>query len=51
MAKQKLVQLNNILKNKGIPLALKIKLLTCLIWPVVMYGCEAWALRKHESEN
>ena len=51
MAKQKMVQLNNIWKDRGIPLVLKIKLLKCLIWPVVIYGCEAWTLRKQETDK
>ena len=46
-----MVKRNNIWKDKGIPLALTIKLLKCLIWPVIMYGCEAWTLRKQESEK
>ena len=51
MAKQKMVQLNNIWKDRGIPLFLKLKILKCLIWPVVLYGCEAWTLRKEESDK
>jgi hypothetical protein len=42
MAKQKMVQLNNIWKDKGVPSELKIRILKCLIWPVVLYGSEAW---------
>ena len=48
MAKQKMLQLNNIWKGRGIPNHLKMSLLKCLVWPVVMYGCEAWTLRKEE---
>ena len=50
MAKQKMIQLNNIWKDKGVPRELKIRILKCLIWPVVLYGSEAWALRK-DDEN
>ena len=48
-----MVQLNNIWKDRGIPLFLKLKILKllCLIWPVVLYGCEAWTLRKEESDK
>ena len=35
MAKQKMVHLNNIWKDKGVPRELKIRILKCLIWPVV----------------
>jgi hypothetical protein len=50
MAKQKMVQFNNIWKDKGVPRELKIRILKCLIWPVVLYGSKAWALRK-DDEN
>ena len=48
MAKGKMVDLNNIWKDRGIPTKLKITLLKSLIWPVMMYGCEAWTLRADE---
>jgi hypothetical protein len=50
MVKQKMVQLNNIWKDKGVPRELKIRILKCLIWPVVLYGSKAWVLRK-DDEN
>ena len=49
MAKQKMIQLNNIWKDRGIPIFLKIDILKCLIWPVVTYGCEAWTMKKEET--
>ena len=51
MTKQKMVQLNNIWKDMGIPVFLKLKIRKCLIWPVLFYGCEAWTLRKEESDK
>ena len=51
MAKQKMLQLRNLWKDSSIPTELKIRLLKCLIWPVVMYGCEAWTLRKSEESR
>ena len=30
---------------------MKMSLLKCLVWPVVMYGCEAWTLRKEERDR
>ena len=50
MAKQKMLQLNNIWKDRGIPIELKMPLLKCLVWPVIMYGCEAWTLKKEEED-
>ena len=51
MAKQKTLQLTNIWKDRGIPKSLKVKLLRILIWPVLLYGAEAWTLRKAEKEQ
>ena len=51
MAKQKTLQLTNIWKNRGIPNILKIKLIKTLIWPVMLYGAEAWTLRKEEKNK
>ena len=51
MAKQKMLQLLNLWKDSSIPTELKIRLLKCLIWPVIMYGCEAWTLRKSEESR
>ena len=48
MAKKKMIDLNNIWKDRGIPTVLKIQLLKSLIWPVMMYGSEAWTLRSDE---
>ena len=33
------------------PNSLKITILKCLVWPVVMYGCEAWTLRREEEKK
>ena len=49
MAKQKMVQLNNVWKDRGIPTHLKVNIMKCLIWPVLLYGSEAWTLRKAEK--
>ena len=51
MAKNKMLQLNTIWKDHSIPITLKIKLLQCLIWPVLMYGCESWTIRKSEEDK
>ena len=51
MAKKKMLQLNNIWKDRGIPNQLKIQILKCLVWPVMLYGCEAWTLRKEEENK
>ena len=51
MAKAKMIQLKNIWKDRSIAIDLKLRMLRCLIWPVLMYGCETWTLRKKEEDK
>ena len=39
------------LEGIGIPKELKVKILKCLIWPVVLYGCEAALTLKQDAKN
>ena len=40
---------DSILKSKGITLPTKVYLVKAMVFPVVMYGCESWTLKKAES--
>ena len=40
---------DSILKSKGITLPTKVHLVKAMVFPVVMYGCESWTLKKAES--
>ncbi|GFS09341.1 reverse transcriptase-like [Elysia marginata] len=51
MAKKKMIELNNVWKDHNIPIELKLKLLKCLIWPIMMYGCEAWSQKKDDDKR
>ncbi|GFS06155.1 endonuclease-reverse transcriptase [Elysia marginata] len=51
MAKKKMIKLINVWKDHNIPIELKLKLLKCLIWPVMMYGCEAWSQKKDDDKR
>jgi len=33
----------------GLPISTKIRLTKALVWPIAMYGCESWTLRKNEE--
>ena len=46
--KEKLTSLENILKNRDITLPTKVCLVKASVFPVVMYGCESWAIKKAE---
>ena len=43
---RKLNNLDNILKSRDITLPTKVHLVKAMVFPVVMYGCESWTLKK-----
>ena len=43
-----MTNLDNILKNRDITLSTKVRLVKAIVFPVVMYGCESWTIKKAE---
>ena len=43
--------LDNILKSRDITLPAKIHLVKAMVFPVVMYGCESWTIKKAEHSR
>ena len=43
-----MTNLDNILKNRDITLPAKVHLVKAMVFPVVMYGCESWTVKKAE---
>ena len=43
--------LDSILKSRDITLPTKVRLVKALVFPVVMYGCESWTVKKAEQKN
>ena len=43
-----MTNLDSILKNRDITLPTKVRLVKAMVFPVVMYGCESWTVRKAE---
>ena len=43
-----MTNLDNILKNRDISLPTKVSLVKTMVFPVVMYGCESWTIKKAE---
>ena len=43
--------LDNILKSRDITLPTKVRLVKAMVFPVVMYGCEIWAIKKAEHRR
>ena len=46
--KKAMANLDSILKNRDITLSTKVRLVQAMIFPVVMYGCESWTIKKAE---
>ena len=42
---------NNILQSRDITLPAKIHLIKVMVFPVVMYGCESWTVKKAEHQR
>ena len=40
--------LNSILKSRDITLSTKVLLIKAVVFPMVMYGCESWSIKKGE---
>ena len=45
-----MTNLDSILKSRGITLPTKVHLVKAMVFPVVMYGCESWTIKKAESQ-
>ena len=41
-----MINLNSILKSRDITLSTKVRLVKAMVFPVVMYGCESWTIKK-----
>jgi len=43
-----MTNLDSLLKNRDITLPTKVRLVKAMVFPVVMYGCESWTIKKAE---
>ena len=46
-----MINLDSVLKSRDITLPTKIHLVKAMVFPVVMYGCESWTIRKAEHRR
>ena len=46
-----MTNLDNILKSRDITLPTKVRLVKAMVFPVVMYGCESWTVKKAECQE
>ena len=48
LGRKVMTKLGSILKNRDVTLPTKVHLVKALVFPVVMYGCESWTIKKAE---
>ena len=48
LGKEVMTNLDSILKSRDITLPTKVHLVKAMVFPVVMYGCESWTVKKAE---
>ena len=46
-----MTNLDNILKSRDITLPTKAHIVKAMVFPVVMYGCESWTIKKAEPQR
>ena len=46
-----MINLDSILKSRDITLSRKVHLVKAMVFPVVMYGCESWTIKKLSAEE
>ena len=49
LGRKAMTNLNNILKNRDFTLLTKVHLVNSMVFPVVMYGCESWTIKKADG--
>ena len=48
LGRKVMTNLDSILKSRDITLPTKVRLVKAMVFPVVMYGCESWTIKKAE---
>ena len=48
LGRKAMINLDSVLKSKDVTLPTKVHLVKAMVFPVVMYGCESWTIKKAE---
>ena len=48
LGRKAIVNIDNVLKSRDITLLTKVRIVKAMVFPVVMYGCESWTVKKAE---
>ena len=51
LGRKAMTKLDSVLKSRDIILPTKVHLVKAMIFPIVMYGCESWTIKKAEHQR
>ena len=51
LGRKVMTNLHSIFKSRGITLPTKVRLVKAMVFPVVLYGCESWTVKKAEHRR
>ena len=51
LGRKVMTNLDSILKSRDITLPTKVRLVKAMVFPVIMYGCESWTIKKAEHRR
>ena len=51
LGRKVMTNLDSILKSRNITMPTKVRLVKAMVFPVVMYGCESWTIKKAEHQR
>ena len=51
LGRKAMTNLNSVLKSRDITLLAKVHLVKAMVFPIVMYGCERWTIKKAEHQR
>ena len=51
LGRKVITNLDSILKSRDITLSTKVRLVKAMVFPVVMYGCKSWTIKKAERRR
>ena len=51
LGRKVMTNLGNMLKSRDITLPAKVRLVKAMVFPVVMYGCESWTIKKADHQR
>ena len=51
LGRKAMTNLDSVLKSRDITLPTKVRLVKAMVFPIVMYGCESWTIKKAEHRR